>query len=99
MATCIICRKTFEGKASHLCPDCPPSSCTVDSIVVPRELWDRTVSVIKTIRNSRKGSCGSVDNVYCPGPMNRHRIDNLMNEIQGTTPRVNGRREGTANDC
>ena len=24
MATCIICRKTFEGKASHLCPDCPP---------------------------------------------------------------------------
>ena len=33
MATCIICRKTFEGKASHLCPYCPPSSCTVDFIV------------------------------------------------------------------
>lgn len=33
MATCVMCRKTFEGKASHLCPDCPPSSCTVESFV------------------------------------------------------------------
>jgi len=59
-----------------------PSSCTVDSIVVPRELWERTVGVIKTIRNARKGSCGSIENVYCPGPMNRHGIDNLWDEIQ-----------------
>jgi len=59
-----------------------PSSDTVDSLVVPRDLWERTVGVIKTIRNSRKGSCGSIENVYCPGPMNRHGIDHLWNEIQ-----------------
>jgi len=55
---------------------------TVDSVVVPRVLWERTAGVIRTIANSRKGSCGSIENVYCPGPMNRHGIDNLLNEIQ-----------------
>ena len=59
-----------------------PSLDTLDCLVVPRELWERTAGVIKTIRNSRKGSCGSIENVYCPGPMNRHGIDNLWNEIQ-----------------
>jgi hypothetical protein len=59
-----------------------PSSCTVDSIVVPRDLWERTVRVIETIYNSRRGSCGAIENVYCPPMMNRHGIDNLMNEIR-----------------
>jgi hypothetical protein len=59
-----------------------PSSCTVDSIVVPRQLWERTVRVIETIYNGRRGSCGAIENVYCPPMMNRHGIDNLMNEIR-----------------
>ena len=82
---------------SGYCPDCgntlcickevdaqenAPSSCTVDSIVVPLSLWERAVRVIETVYNSRKGSCGAIENVYCPPMMNRHGIDNLMNEIR-----------------
>ncbi len=60
----------------------PTSSCTVDFIVVPLSLWERAVRVIETVHNSQKGSCGAIENVYCPPMMNRHGIDNLMNEIR-----------------
>ena len=59
----------------------PPSCCTVDSIVVPRALWDRTVRVVERIQGSRHGQMGKLP-LYCPAPMNRHGIDNLMNEIR-----------------
>ena len=58
-----------------------PSSCEVDSVVVPRILWERTVKVVERVQNSRRGQMGKLP-LYCPEPMNRHGIDNLMNEIR-----------------
>ena len=51
------------------------------AIIVPRVLWDRTVGVVERIQGSRQGQMGKLP-LYCPGPMNRHGIDNLMNEIR-----------------
>ena len=55
---------------------------SVEQIVVPRVLWERTIKVVERIYNSRRGSCGAIENVYCPPMMNRHGIDGLMNEIR-----------------
>ena len=81
---CSDCQ-TNEAELQIVCEFCghrEAAPCTVDSIVVPLSLWERAVRVIETVYNSRKGSCGAIENVYCPPMMNRHGIDNLMNEIR-----------------
>lgn len=86
--TCVWCGSPIR------CSVCE-SECSGDvgSVVVPCDLWERAVSVVSAIRNSRKGSCGSIENVYCPGPMNRHGIDNLWNDIQRHNAVVEPRRD------
>jgi hypothetical protein len=81
MGTTDICETcNSKGYGRCVCENAP-SSCTVDSIVVPRVLWERTVKVVERIQNSKQRQMGALP-PYCPSPMNRHDIDNLMNEIR-----------------
>ena len=65
-------------------PDCvleQGEKMPTETITISRELWERVCMVVKAVARSRLGSLGSVENVYCPSPMNRHGIDNIIKEI------------------
>jgi len=83
---CLMCGKPLPTQNE-------PSSCTVDSIVVPRVLWERTVKVVERVQNSRQGQMGALP-LYCPSPMNRHGIDNLMNDIRRHNVGIDAQEKG-----
>lgn len=65
------------------CPECgagAPSSCTVDSIVVPRELWERIVLNVSCQVNSPVRHAGRA--CYDRGLVDKETTDQLLAAIR-----------------